>query len=201
MTGRKLRNRLAGAASLAVAVAAVTMTLGAGAAFAAPGDPAGGATPVAPNFYNGNVESIRGSGSDTTILPRCRGSPTSTTRRACTAAPSTPELATHSTTRATRPRRPSNQESFCQCRAATPPPPTSTTTGTAPRCKPVSTMSDPVPASSSCADSPRAALPHRCPSISPGPRRQWSLHQVAGVAPWRPRAMPKTVCRLSSSPP
>jgi hypothetical protein len=68
MTGRKLRNRLAGAASLAVAVTAVTMTLGAGAAFATPGDPAGGATPVAPNFNNGNVETIRGAGSDTSFF-------------------------------------------------------------------------------------------------------------------------------------
>ncbi len=68
MTGRKLRNRLAGAASLGIAVAAVTMTLGAGSAFAAPGDPPGGATPVAPHFYNGNVETIRNSGSDTTIF-------------------------------------------------------------------------------------------------------------------------------------
>ncbi len=68
MTGRKLRNRLAGAASLAVAAAAVTMTLGAGTAFAAPGDPAGGATPVAPHFYNGNDETIRNVGSDTTFF-------------------------------------------------------------------------------------------------------------------------------------
>jgi hypothetical protein len=68
MTGRKLRNRLAGAVSLGVAAAAVTMSLGAGTAFAAPGDPAGGATPVAPHFYNGNVETIRNVGSDTTFF-------------------------------------------------------------------------------------------------------------------------------------
>jgi hypothetical protein len=68
MTGRKLRNRLAGAASLGVIAVTVTMTLGAGAAFAAPGDPAGGATPVAPHFYNGNVETIRSAGSDTTFF-------------------------------------------------------------------------------------------------------------------------------------
>ena len=68
MTGRKLRNRLAGAASLGVAAAAVTMSLGAGSAFAAPGDPAGGATPVAPHFYNGNDETIRNAGSDTTFF-------------------------------------------------------------------------------------------------------------------------------------
>ncbi len=69
MTGRKLRNRLAGAASLGSAVAAVTMTLASGVAFAAPpADPPGGATPVAPHFYNGNVETIRGAGSDTSFF-------------------------------------------------------------------------------------------------------------------------------------
>jgi len=31
-------------------------------------DPTGGATPVAPHFYNGNVEQIRGTGSDTTFF-------------------------------------------------------------------------------------------------------------------------------------
>jgi len=65
MTKRKLRIRLAGATSLGVAVATVTMTLGAGAAFAgAPADPATGY----PSFYNGNVEGIRDSGSDTTFF-------------------------------------------------------------------------------------------------------------------------------------
>jgi hypothetical protein len=34
----------------------------------APADPPGGATPVAPHFYNGNVEGIRGAGSDTTLF-------------------------------------------------------------------------------------------------------------------------------------
>lgn len=33
-----------------------------------PADPPGGATPVAPHFYNGNVEGIRNAGSDTTFF-------------------------------------------------------------------------------------------------------------------------------------
>ncbi len=68
MTKRKLRNRLAGAASVGIALAAVTMTLGASAAFANPADPPGGNTPVYPSFTNGNVETIRSSGSDTTFF-------------------------------------------------------------------------------------------------------------------------------------
>ena len=42
--------------------------MGAGPAGAAPTDPAGGATPVYPHFYNGNVESVRDAGSDTTFF-------------------------------------------------------------------------------------------------------------------------------------
>src|ERR1700722_6503964 len=33
-----------------------------------PADPPGGAAPLAPHFYNGNVEAIRGAGSDTTVF-------------------------------------------------------------------------------------------------------------------------------------
>jgi hypothetical protein len=53
----------------AVAVGfAAALTIGAGVASAAPSDPVGGANPVAPHFYNGNVESIRAAGSDTTFF-------------------------------------------------------------------------------------------------------------------------------------
>jgi ABC-type phosphate transport system substrate-binding protein len=45
-----------------------TLVVGAGTASAAPSDPSGGAVPVAPHFYNGSVESIRGAGSDTTFF-------------------------------------------------------------------------------------------------------------------------------------
>jgi hypothetical protein len=64
----KLRSRLAQAASIGVAAASVSLILGTGVASAAPADPPGGATPVAPQFYNGNVEQIRGTGSDTTFF-------------------------------------------------------------------------------------------------------------------------------------
>jgi hypothetical protein len=39
-----------------------TVAIGVGTASAAPPDPVGGATPVAPHFYNGNVEAIGGAG-------------------------------------------------------------------------------------------------------------------------------------------
>src|SRR5580658_9671746 len=69
MNVRKLRNRLAGAATLGVAVTSATLMLGAGVANATPpSDPPGGATPVYPHFYNGNVEGIRDTGSDTTFF-------------------------------------------------------------------------------------------------------------------------------------
>ena len=61
----KLRGRMAGAATVGVAA---TLIIGSGVAAAAPADPPGGATPVAPHFYNGNVEGIRGAGSDTTLF-------------------------------------------------------------------------------------------------------------------------------------
>ncbi len=64
----KLRSRLARAASIGVVAAAGSLILGAAAASAAPADPPGGATPVAPHFYNGNVEGIRDTGSDTTFF-------------------------------------------------------------------------------------------------------------------------------------
>jgi hypothetical protein len=53
---------------LAVLGFSTTLALGAGVASAAPADPTGGANPVAPHFYNGNVEQIRGAGSDTTFF-------------------------------------------------------------------------------------------------------------------------------------
>ena len=61
MRMKKLRNRLAGAATIGIAAAAVTMTLGSGIASADP-------SPGYPNFNTGNVEAIRSSGSDTTIF-------------------------------------------------------------------------------------------------------------------------------------
>jgi hypothetical protein len=62
--------RWSNAIGAAVGLAALTVSLMvAGVASAAtPADPSGGATPVAPHFYNGNVEGIRGAGSDTTLF-------------------------------------------------------------------------------------------------------------------------------------
>jgi hypothetical protein len=52
-----------------VAIAAASLFAAAGAASAAvPADPPGGATPLPPHFYNGNVEGIRSAGSDTTLF-------------------------------------------------------------------------------------------------------------------------------------
>ena len=52
-----------------VAIAAASLFAAGGAASAAvPADPPGGATPLPPHFYNGNVEGIRSAGSDTTLF-------------------------------------------------------------------------------------------------------------------------------------
>ncbi len=65
----RLRSHLARAAAIGFAALTASLVVGAGVASAAtPPDPAGGATPVAPHFYNGNVEGIRDSGSDTTFF-------------------------------------------------------------------------------------------------------------------------------------
>jgi hypothetical protein len=65
---RKLRSLTAGAATFGAVALAATLVLGSGVASASPADPPGGATPVAPHFYNGNVAAIRDSGSDTTFF-------------------------------------------------------------------------------------------------------------------------------------
>ncbi len=70
MQKHKLRTGMVRAAAVGAAALSATLILGVGAgvASAAPADPPGGATPVAPHFYNGNVEGIRDSGSDTTFF-------------------------------------------------------------------------------------------------------------------------------------
>ena len=66
---QRLGNRGVTAGAMGVAAIAASLLVGTGvAAAAAPPDPAGGAVPVAPHFYNGNVEPIRGAGSDTTLF-------------------------------------------------------------------------------------------------------------------------------------
>jgi hypothetical protein len=63
------RGHLARAAAVGFAGLTASLIVGAGVASAAtPADPPGGATPVAPHFYNGNVEGIRDTGSDTTFF-------------------------------------------------------------------------------------------------------------------------------------
>jgi hypothetical protein len=64
----KLRRYAARAVAVGSVAVTAALTIGAGVASAAPSDPVGGANPVAPHFYNGNVEAIRGSGSDTTFF-------------------------------------------------------------------------------------------------------------------------------------
>lgn len=68
MINHKLRKRLVTTVTVGAAAAIATLSLGAGIASASPSDPPGGATPVYPQFYNGQVEGIRNSGSDTTIF-------------------------------------------------------------------------------------------------------------------------------------
>jgi hypothetical protein len=69
MKFHKLRNRLAAAATIGAAASSIALMLGAGVASASPpSDPPGGAVPAYPHFYNGNVEGIRDTGSDTTFF-------------------------------------------------------------------------------------------------------------------------------------
>ena len=69
MQKRKRRTGVVRAAAIGAAALSATLIVGAGVASAAPPtDPPGGATPVAPHFYNGNVEGIRDTGSDTTFF-------------------------------------------------------------------------------------------------------------------------------------
>ncbi len=68
MRTHKLRSSVARAAAVGAASLSAALLLGAGVASAAPADPTGGATPVAPHFYNGNATAIRESGSDTTFF-------------------------------------------------------------------------------------------------------------------------------------
>ncbi len=68
MHKHKLRSGVVRATAIGAAALSASLIVGAGVASAAPADPPGGATPVAPHFYNGNVEGIRDSGSDTTFF-------------------------------------------------------------------------------------------------------------------------------------
>jgi hypothetical protein len=64
-----MRHRIVVAGTSGVVAMIATLGFGAGSAFAAPpADPAGGSSPVAPSFNNGNVEAVRGTGSDTTFF-------------------------------------------------------------------------------------------------------------------------------------
>ena len=68
MHKHKLRSHMARAAGIGTVAITAALVVGAGVASAAPPDPQGGAVPVAPHFYNGNVEGIRDTGSDTTFF-------------------------------------------------------------------------------------------------------------------------------------
>ena len=68
MRTSSLRHRLAVATTIGAAALIATVGMGGVASAATPSDPAGGATPAYPSFNNGNVEGIRGSGSDTTFF-------------------------------------------------------------------------------------------------------------------------------------
>ena len=69
MQKHKLRTSVVRAAAVGAAALSAVLIVGGGVASASiPPDPQGGATPVAPHFYNGNVEGIRDAGSDTTFF-------------------------------------------------------------------------------------------------------------------------------------
>ena len=67
MIKSKIGRRAAIAGTIGAASLMAAMGVSSGIAGAAPTDPAGGATPVAPSFNNGVVNQIRGTGSDTTF--------------------------------------------------------------------------------------------------------------------------------------
>jgi hypothetical protein len=64
----KRRNSVIRAGAVGLAAMVVPLLITGAASAATPADPPGGATPVAPHFYNGNVEGIRSAGSDTTLF-------------------------------------------------------------------------------------------------------------------------------------
>jgi len=68
MHKHKLRSLAARAAAVGAVAFSAALIVGSGAGASVPNDPPGGATPVPPHFYNGNVEGIRDTGSDTTIF-------------------------------------------------------------------------------------------------------------------------------------
>ena len=68
MRTSSLRRRLAAATTIGAAALMATVGISGVASAATPSDPAGGATPAYPLFYNGNVSGIRDSGSDTTFF-------------------------------------------------------------------------------------------------------------------------------------
>ena len=69
MQKHKLRTGVVRAAAMGAIALSTALIVGGGVASATiPPDPPGGATPVAPHFYNGNVEGIRDAGSDTTFF-------------------------------------------------------------------------------------------------------------------------------------
>ena len=69
MQKHKLRTGVVRAAAVGAAALSAVLIVGGGLASAAiPADPPGGATPLPPHFYNGNVEGIRDTGSDTTFF-------------------------------------------------------------------------------------------------------------------------------------
>ena len=68
MQKHKLRTSVVRAAAVGAAALSATLTLGAGVASAAPADPTGGATPVAPTSTTETWRRIRDSGSDTTFF-------------------------------------------------------------------------------------------------------------------------------------
>ncbi len=68
MRPSNFKRRAAFAGTVGVTALIATLGLGASVASATPADPPGGVTPTAPSFNNGIVNTIRGSGSDTTIF-------------------------------------------------------------------------------------------------------------------------------------
>ena len=189
MHKHKLRTSVVRAAAVGAAALSATLIVGAGVASAAsaPSDPSGGATPVAPHFYNGNVEGIRDTGSDTTffMMQKIGDLYTGAGLYGCTL-----QLERRSDSlQLERSRVGYDQRGVLLPRQSrTSLPPTSTTTGTAPRSPRASTMSVRAPVRPSSA----RLCPPRCPWTSPGRRSP-----PRAARPWWGPATPRTACRSS----
>ncbi len=156
-------------------------------ASAAPADPPGGATPVAPHFYNGNVEGIRDTGSDTTffMMQRIGDLYTGAGLYGCTLNSSAGQTLYNSSDPASAT---TNEEFFCQSGQNV-----STTDVNDNWDRTEVTQGVDNVGSGAGQNQLCGARPPRWPSTSPGPPSR----QAPPARPWSRPGTPRTACRSS----